>query len=51
MTTRGGGRALGLRRDWGFLGASIGGTLGRQQAIEAQALGGSFDVQQGIMGG
>lgn len=52
VTSGGGGRALGLRRGWGFLGASIGGTLGRQQAIKAQAgLGGSFDVQQGIMGG
>lgn len=52
VATGGGGRGLGLRRGWGLLGAPVGGTLGRQQAIKAQAgLGGCFDVQQGIMGG
>lgn len=44
VATGGGGRDLGLRR--GLLGAPVGGTLGRQQAIKAQAgLGGCFDVQ------
>lgn len=52
VATGGGGRGLGLRRGRGLLGAPVAGTLGRQQAIKAQAgLGGSFDVQQGIMGG
>lgn len=52
VATGGCGRDLGLRRDWGLLGAPVGGTLGRQQAIKAQAgLRGCFDVQQGIMGG
>lgn len=46
------GRGLGLWRDCRLLGASVGGTLGRQQAIKTKAgLGGGFDVQQGIMGG
>lgn len=48
----GGGRGLGLRRGCWLLGAPVGGTLGRQQAIKAQAgLGRCFDVQQGIMRG
>lgn len=52
VATGGVGRDLGLRRGWGLLGAPVGGTLGRQQAIKAQiGLGGCFDVQQGIMGG
>lgn len=52
VATGGGGRGLGLRRGWGLLGAPVGGTVGRQQAIKAQVcLGGCFDVQQGIMGG
>lgn len=50
VATGGGGRALVLCLE--LLGAPVGGTLGRQQAIIAQTgLGGSFDVQQRIMGG
>ncbi len=52
MAAGGGGRGLGWRRARGFLGTPVSCTLGRQQAIEAQAgLRGGLDVQQGIMGG
>lgn len=52
VATGGGGRGWGLRGGLRLLGAPVGSTLGRQQAIKAQAgLGGCFDVQQGIMGG
>lgn len=52
MATGRGGRGLSLRRGRGLLGAPVGGTLGGQQAIKAQAgLGGCFDMQQGIVRG
>lgn len=46
------GRGGGLGWSSGLLGASVRSTLGGQQTVKAQAgLRGSFDVQQGVMGG